>query len=158
MKKMLLMVLLCSAVISVMPLQAQDNAGFKIIVNKSNPVDELSSDLVSKMFLRKEIWWPDTTKMFVAPIELPDSLETRQVFSNNIHQQSVDAVKKFWRVMILSGKDVPPDVLPADTSVVRYVSQTTGGIGYVSSEADLTDEVKELKIIYNQIVKNEESE
>ncbi len=156
MKKLLLLVLLFSAIVLSTPAAAQDSTGFKIIVNSANPLEELPSEMVSKMFLRKEIWWPDSTKLFVAPIDQPETRKVRKQFSNAIHQQSVSVIQSFWRVMVLSGKDVPPDVLPADSLIVHYVGQAAGGIGYVASDVPLSDDVKELKIIYDQLVKNEE--
>ncbi len=48
--------------------------------------------------------------------------------------------------MIFSGTEAPPDILASDQAVLDYVRSHRTAIGYVSSDAELGDGVKELKL------------
>ena len=61
----------------------------------------------------------------------------RGSFSKAIHGKSVSAVKAYWQQRVFSGRDVPPLEKDSDASVVNYVRNNPGAIGYVSENADV---------------------
>jgi ABC-type phosphate transport system substrate-binding protein len=118
--------------------------GFVVVVNAANPVQSLSADQVSKYFLKKVGQWDGGQR--VLPVELSETIATRQAFTQNIHRKPLSAVKSYWQQQVFSGRDVPPPVKSADTAVLEYVRANPGAIGYVSSAATLGSGVKTVTI------------
>ena len=106
-------------------------AGFKIIVNESNPVTTLNVKQVSKFFLKKVTTWVDGQS--VLPVDLPEQSPARESFSKRIHGKKVLAVKSYWQQMIFSGRAVPPPEKPSEEEVVTFVRANRGAIGYLSA-------------------------
>ena len=67
----------------------------------------------------------------------------RSHFSNAILKRSVAAVRSYWQQRIFSGRGVPPPEVDTEAAAVRYVRQNRGGVGYVSSTAD----IREVKVL-----------
>jgi hypothetical protein len=116
-----------------------------VVVNAANPTGELSSDEVSKMFLKKTSRWASGEK--VLPVDLIDSSALREAFSKQIHGKGTAAIKAFWQKMIFSGHDVPPPEKPSIAEALSYVRGNPGGNGYAPAGADLGPGVKVLKVI-----------
>ncbi len=49
--------------------------------------------------------------------------------------------------MIFSGRGVPPLELRSDSEILNYVSSHPDAISYVSSDTDLTNDVKEVQLV-----------
>ena len=112
---------------------------YKVIVNKANPVTQLTKKQVSNYFLKKQKKWPD--KSNVIPVDLSSKSSVRASFSRDIHKKSTSQVRAFWQQSIFAGKATPPRELPDDAAVVSYIKKFKGAIGYISSKAN-TDGVK----------------
>ena len=108
---------------------------FKVVVHPDNPVAELTSAQVSRLFLKKTLRWPEGRP--VQPVE-PATPALREKFALAIHEKSLNAVKSYWNQLIFSGRDVPPLEKPNDAAVLAYVRGEPGAVGYVSPGADLT--------------------
>lgn len=115
--------------------QQAPKPAFKLIVHSSNPATNLERQLVIDVFLKRATRWPNGEIIRVADL-LPDS-PTRKMFSQDVMGRSVAAVQSFWQQLIFSGRDVPPPELADDAEVIKYVSKYPGGIGYVSTSADV---------------------
>ena len=143
MKKILLIVLIL--LMSEIIFYAQQAEPFKVIVNASNPVTELTKKDVSKMFMKKLARWENGTP--VLPVDQVESSSVRKQFSEAVLGKTVSAVKSYWQEQIFSGKGVPPPEKTSDKEVIDYVKANAGAIGYVSADASLTGvkavEVKE---------------
>lgn len=120
---------------SLMSLASARTAGFKVIVNSDLDVTTLTKKEVSQLFLKKTMTWDNHVK--VVPIDLAAAAETREEFSKDIHGKSVSAVKAYWQSRVFSGRDVPPLEKESDASVVEFVRNNPGAIGYVSADADV---------------------
>lgn len=110
--------------------------GFKVIVNPKVDVSSLSKRDVSRLFLKKVKTWDND--LTVNPVDLPSNEEAREMFSRAIHGKSVSAVKAYWQQRVFSGRDVPPPEKDSDASVIAFVRNNPGAIGYVSENADLS--------------------
>jgi hypothetical protein len=115
-----------------------------VVVNAANPTAELSSDEVSKMFLKKTSRWASNEK--VLPVDLVDSSALREAFSKQVHGKGTAAIKAYWQKMIFSGHDVPPPEKPSIAEALSYVRGNAGAIGYAPAGADLGPGVKVLKV------------
>jgi ABC-type phosphate transport system substrate-binding protein len=106
-------------------------ADFKIIVNKANPVTDLSAGDVAAMLTKKTTKWPNGT--VVTPVDQVESSEVRTLFSREILRKTTSAMKSYWRQQIFSGLDLPPLEKPGDSQVIEFVRANPGAIGYVSN-------------------------
>ncbi len=138
MKKILLLSLI--VFFSCMIIKAQS---YKVIVNKTNPVSELTKKQVSNYFLKKQKKWSDKTN--VIPVDLNSKSNTRLNFSKDIHKKSTSQVRAYWQQMIFAGRGTPPREMQDEEEVISYVKKYKGAIGYVSVSTK-TEGVKTIKI------------
>lgn len=108
---------------------------FVVVVNPDTPVSALSREALSRIFLRKVMWWDNGLPM--RPVDLSYDSVTRQRFSDEIIGRSVRAVRSHWQQAIFSGQEAPPPVFDTDAEVLRYVRRNRGAIGYVSARTPL---------------------
>jgi hypothetical protein len=47
------------------------------------------------------------------------------------------AVRTYWNQLIFSGRELPPAERRGDAAVVAFVRDTPGGVGYVSTGAEV---------------------
>lgn len=60
---------------------------------------------------------------------------SRAHFLNSVLRMDEARYRAYWTVRRHVGKGVPPDELPSDAAVIEFVSNTPGGIGYVSIDS-----------------------
>ena len=116
--------------------------GYKVVVNRANPLTSLDRREVSALFLRRSTRWDDGTP--VLPADGPAS-PARESFSKDVHGKKTAAVRSYWLQIIFSGRGVPPPEKSSDSEVIAYVETHPGAIGYVSTGAAI-DDVKVLKV------------
>ena len=109
---------------------------FAVIVNKSNSVESLTKDEVSKMFLKKTLQWQDGQD--VMPVDLPATSATRKVFSETLLGKTAAAVKSYWQQQAFSGRGTPPALKDNEKAVLEFVQANPGAIGYISPESNYT--------------------
>lgn len=142
---LVLVTVLALSPIAGLDLAAQSaDRGFLVIVHRDNPVTEVDSSRLQKMFLKKSKRWDDDVT--VVAFDLDEDSEVRETFTREIHGKSVSAIKSYWQRMIFSGRDVPLEELASDDEVIERVAAERGGLGYVSSSATLDDDVKAITI------------
>jgi len=133
--KRLIILLAPILLLSFMSIPSAKTTGFKVIVNPDTDVSSLTKKQVSRLFLKKVKTWDNDVK--VVPVDLPSMADVRGEFSKEIHGKSVSAVKAYWQQRVFSGRDVPPPEKESDASVVAFVRNNPGAIGYVSEDADV---------------------
>ena len=142
---------LCGAlVLSLAPAgrSAEKSAGFKVIVNASNPVTSLSLTDVSQLFLKRTTRWSGGST--VVPVDLPAASAVREEFSRQVLGRPTFAVEAYWHKLIFSGQAVPPLTKASAPEVVAYVRENAGAIGYVSTDTPLEGGVKVLTLTGNR--------
>jgi hypothetical protein len=117
------------------PAPDQARAELRVIVNPSTPVDALTRDQLSRLFLRKVARWTSGTP--VLPVDLDESAPARDAFTRAVHRRTVPMITSYWQRQIFSGRQLPPPAKPSEADVVAYVRATPGAIGYVSAAADV---------------------
>jgi hypothetical protein len=123
---------------------AQAPAEFKVIVNTSNSLDSISARDLSRLFLKKDLEWPDGTPVDLVDLD-PDS-PTREAFSEAIHGRNVASIKSYWQRQIFAGKAVPPLERSNQAEVLVYVSRHPNAVAYITASAPMIDNVKVLRI------------
>ena len=111
------------------------SAAYRVIVHPDNQVQSVDRKFLADAFLKKTTRWPDDE--VIHPVDLGPSSPVRERFSDDVLSRSVSAVKNYWQQQLFSGRDVPPPELDSDEDVVRYVLKHRGGVGYVSSKAEI---------------------
>lgn len=106
------------------PAVAQD---FQVIVHPGQ-AKELTVAQVSRIFLKKELRWPDGT--LAKPVVLADET-LREAFCRLVHKKSATALHAYWNQMIFSGQEVPPPERRTPSEILEYVRATPGAIGFV---------------------------
>lgn len=104
------------------------DAPAKVIVNATNPVTSLTRERVSKMFLKKQPRWDDGRA--VRPVE-PADRRLQEAFAQAFHGKSRKAVDQYWRELIFSGRETPPEEKAKEAAVVAAVAEDPAAIGYV---------------------------
>ena len=100
-----------------------------VIVGASQTVALRKSDL-ELVFRRKKLFWQSNLK--VVPVNLPATSQLRKDFSQAVLNASPEDLEKYWNDMYFHGVG-PPYVLTSEEAVIRFVAQTPGAIGYVST-------------------------
>lgn len=107
-----------------------------VIVNAKNPATKVDRQTVSDLFLKKRTRWSDD--LSAQPVDLGQKSDTRAKFSRSVLGRDVASVRRYWAKLVFSGRGVPPPELASDADVIKYVTEHTGGVGYVSSASALT--------------------
>lgn len=127
------------------PLRAAGEAPLAIVVNSTNAVNELSTDEVARLFLKKLRTWPDGR--MAAPVDQTSASAVRALFGKEILRLSLGEQKEYWMKQTLSGRELPPRALEGDAAVLEFVGTQTGAIAYVSGSIQLPPTVKALKVV-----------
>ncbi len=122
---------------------SQSSNSYKVIVNKTNSIEEIDQSDLSDMFLKNLTKWPDKKK--ITPVDLNSESKTRASFSKSVHNKSFNAIKAYWQKKIFTGKGVPPVEKNSDAEVIAFVKENEGAIGYISSDASSSG-VKVIKV------------
>lgn len=107
-----------------------------IIANENVIVDEVDYRTIQRIFYGKKSRWPDDTK--IIPVML-HSGETHTLFVEEVLKKSVTKFIIYWKQALFTGKGIPPKSFDNENELVRYVAETSGAIGFVSSGARLKD-------------------
>jgi hypothetical protein len=113
----------------------ESGAGFQVVAHPDNPTDRVARRLLASLFLKEVTRWGSGEA--VRPVDLKSDAPARRHFSERVLNRSVGAVKSYWQQRIFAGRGVPPPELDSDSEVIRHVMKHPGGIGYVSSTADI---------------------
>ena len=120
-------------------------APFKVIINRANPTDSITSRLLAEIFLKQEDRWHGFDDSLIRPVDLLWDSAIRSAFSRQILGRSTSAIRVYWHQMIFSGRGIPPPELENDADVIDYVQHHLTAVGYVSDKAD-THTVKILHV------------
>jgi len=123
---------------------AQEDGGFTVIVNVSNPIGGMSGKQLGRIFLKKQEEWPNGFGITVVD-QRPDE-PARKAFSRVILKKEPSAVEAYWSKLIFSGMGIPPIKLASDAEVMSFVGSNVGSIGYVSADIPLAGEVRKLEV------------
>jgi hypothetical protein len=132
-----------SSITSRSAVAGESPAPFVVVAQRENPESAVSREFLSDAFLKKTTRW--ATGDAIGPVDLRADSPVRAAFSANVLRRSVAAVRSYWQQRIFSGRGVPPPEVESDLAVIRYVREHSGGVGYVSDQAD-TREVKVLTV------------
>lgn len=114
---------------------AARSEGLTVIVNENSLVARLSIEEISRIFLGKQTSFANGVK--AEPVDQSEDREVYSQFVQQVHEKNLSAIKSYWARRIFGGESAPPRRLAGDAEVIAYVASHPGGIGYVSSAANL---------------------
>lgn len=101
-----------AALLSLSTAQAQ----VVVIVSAKSPVNSLSRQQVSNIFLGRSHAYPDGTKAI--PVDLQNGTGLREEFCEKVHGIAPSQLNAYWSRMIFTGKGNPPkEAIPAEIAV-----------------------------------------
>jgi ABC-type phosphate transport system substrate-binding protein len=107
-----------------------------VIVNNSNPVDNLSAGEVKKLFLSDRSRWE--TGKAVAPVMLGPGAPERTSFLKIVCGMSDSDLGKYFMQAAFTGKSAtPPREMGSASAVKSFVAASPGAIGFLKA-SDLT--------------------
>lgn len=101
-----------------------------MIVNKTNPITDISAELLKNFYTGEEITWPGGER--VALVELKDDNRLTAYFSDTILHMSLQRKSKMWAVKAFGSDVRPPYKYSSEAAVVGFVSSNPNAMGYVS--------------------------
>jgi ABC-type phosphate transport system substrate-binding protein len=115
-----------------------------IVVNRSNPVNELSFDELRRIFLGNRSHWPNGRRITLVMRE-PGEPERRTVL-HEVCGMNEDQFKNHFVHGLFTGEIlVSPKILSSPTGVRKFIFNVPGAIGYLRV-ADVDDSVKVVRI------------
>jgi ABC-type phosphate transport system substrate-binding protein len=110
-----------------------------IIANNGVSQESLNKEEVQNIFLGKLVKWSDNKGIHFATSETDSHEEFLKTYINRSSSQ----YRNYWRKMGFTGKGRKPKAFKNDAEIIQFVSETSGAIGYVGTDAGL----KNVKII-----------
>ncbi|MEY4580449.1 MAG: hypothetical protein RL701_5152 [Pseudomonadota bacterium] len=128
--------LIMAALLLLIPLPSLAGGGVEpiaVIANKAVNIAKISRDDLRPLFQTKKDSLPDGTP--AKPFNLPESNASRQGFDAAVLGLDPDRVARYWIDRKIRGGERPPQTAPSSAVMVKVISKTPGGIGYVEVSA-----------------------
>lgn len=116
-------------------------AEIAVIVNKSVAASQVSTEVVSDIFLGKVNTLPDGTRL--TPVDQEANQSARTEFYAKVVKKDDAQLNAYWSRLIFTGKGEPPKKLADNAEVIALVKSNAGTVGYVDASA-VNDSVKVL--------------
>lgn len=107
-------------------------ADVMLIANNSVGDASLSKGAVKDIYTGKQKKWADGSKIHLSAQK---KNATHKVFAKEFVGKSPSQFRMFWKKMVFTGKGKEPKAFGSDADIMKYVAETEGAIGYVSSGA-----------------------
>lgn len=120
----------------------QDNLA--IIVNTTNPVDDLSLSELRKVFLGERSHWPNGRRITLVMME-PGQPERKALIREVCQMNEHDLGRHFLHGMFTGEVFVSPKTLASPVGVRKFVFNVPGAIGYLRA-SDVDSSVKVVRV------------
>lgn len=115
-----------------------------IVVNRSNPVENLSFTELRKIFLGEQTHWSNGRRITVVMLE-PGKTERQAVLAQIYKMGEKDFNNYFLHGMFTGEIHAAPKALASSAEVRKFVLNVPGAIGYVKGP-DVDDTVKVIRV------------
>ena len=106
------------------------HAGVIIIANKDVKDTAITKADLKEIFLGKKVQWTDNTKIRFVTLKESGPHKT---FLRTYINKSSKQYSNYWRKMVFTGKGKIPKSFATNAEMIKYVSGTSGAIGYIGS-------------------------
>ncbi|MBI2837106.1 MAG: hypothetical protein HYX75_02255 [Acidobacteria bacterium] len=110
-------------------LRSQEPTRIAIIVNPAFPQNELSIGEIKDIYLGRT---QSMRQVRITPTDQKDS-DMQAAFLKEFVGVTLSTYKNYWLKKVFGDGAVPPRSLANSNEIIKFVSQTTGAIGYVRS-------------------------
>jgi phosphate transport system substrate-binding protein len=115
-----------------------------IIVNRENPIENLSMAELRAVFLGERSHWPNGRRITLVMME-PGQPERETLLRDVCRMSESDLRRRYLQGLLTGEVLVSPKTLASSAGVRKFVFNVPGAIGYVRPE-DLDDSVKVIRI------------
>src|SRR5207248_1108011 len=115
-----------------------------IVVNRGNPVENLSFSELRKIFLGEQTHWSNGRRITVVMLE-PGNAERQAVLVQIYKMGEKDFINYFLHGMFTGEIHAAPRPLPSSEEVLKFVLNVPGAIGYVKAP-NVNDSVKVVRV------------
>lgn len=134
-----------SFALAVVRVRAGDASGdLALIVPKASKLDDVSAADLAKYFKADKSKTPDGTKLVIVMQDV-GRVERAAALKNIYHMSEAEYNDHFVEATFTGAVAAAPKALPSGAAVKKFITDTPGGLGYVSG-GDLDDTIKVLKI------------
>lgn len=116
-----------------------------IIVNRSNPISNLSKAMVRNIFLGNTSTWGSNSLIKIADYTAESKI--RSDFSSTFLNLSPIRVSMLWIKVSLSGKSKPPKIFRDEEELKQYIAENEDAIGYISQNSSVPSNLKIISVI-----------
>jgi hypothetical protein len=113
-----------------------------VVVNKNNPVKQLTKDQLIDLFMGKYIAFPNGDK--AVPLDLTETNQLKALFYQELVGLPLARVNAYWSRIKFTGRARPPKSVSNNQDVIEFISRQQRAIGYIP-KSQLTDD---LKVVY----------
>lgn len=124
--------------------QAPGPEPLAIVVNKANPMDDLSMADLRRVFLGERGHWPNGRRITLVMLD-PGWPERDEVLSNIYHMDETQFKNHFLHGLFTGEVLVSPKTLSTPEGVRKFVFNVPGAIGYLRA-SDIDKTVKVIRI------------
>ncbi|WP_440903810.1 hypothetical protein ACMZOO_13245 [Catenovulum sp. SX2] len=110
-----------------------------IVVNKENPIDELSLTNVVDIYTGRYMAFPNG--ITAEPVDLPNESSEKANFYYQATGLSLAKINSYWARLKFTGRYLPPIQLETAENALTYVQKNTNAVAYID-EKYVTDNVK----------------
>jgi ABC-type phosphate transport system substrate-binding protein len=115
----------------------------RIVVNKENKLQTLSTDDLTRVFLGKKTLWESGTRIIPAMPE--EESTTGEAFLSGTLKKSVPQFRAYWKRLLFSGGGTVPKVFRTSDQLLDFVARQPGAIAVIEASA-VDDRVRVLDI------------
>jgi phosphate transport system substrate-binding protein len=123
---------------------ARPKEGLAIVVNRDNPVENVSTAELRTIFLGERSHWPNGRRITLVMME-PGQPERNAVLQDVCRLSESDLRRRYLQGLLTGEVLVSPKTLASPVGVRKFVFNVPGAIGYLRPE-DVDDSVKVIRI------------
>jgi ABC-type phosphate transport system substrate-binding protein len=126
------------------PQNSYPENNFVIIINKTNPLDNISIEELRAIFKMERKFWKNGKKIILGLVSYQD--ERSKVINKLIYKMDEGQLKKFWFTKIFRGQlTSAPITLDSLEESIKFVQNNPGSISYTTKSLSL-EQVKVLNV------------
>jgi hypothetical protein len=122
----------------------ESDQNLAVIVNQSNPIDNLSLNELRTVFLGERSHWPNGRRITLVMMD-PGLAERKAILRDVCHMSEPEFSRHFLQGLFTGEVFVSPKTLSTPVGVRKFVFNVPGAIGYVKA-SDVDNTVKVIKI------------
>lgn len=118
-----------------------------VIINKDNPIAQLSAGEAKLYFLRKiKKRWPEINKN-IKPVDRKSKCPEQETFYSKVLNMNATDVEAYFSQKQYESAEKPQDKFPNDEAIIGFVSDEQGAIGYVASSSLSASDKAKVKVV-----------